>query len=319
MPTTSTEKLIRHQKRRGGILVPMIEDFMRHPVNVEDEMDAAFLFVLADKMMRREQTRENGTPVYSPSALASCLRQVFLSRHHGDLGIEKKRFPRMESSYYFLKGNFIHMQWQFVFHKMIRAGVEGIEPLNVDTVEPYWCEFPVMSKRKDHGGTVDVGVKIFGEPMFIDVKGVNVRVFGETTRGYAPADYVIQLADYMMLYNSRRETTERINRSILLSENKGGPDSKFPIALHETIVGVKQYRKEVRRRLEVLRAHEEEEIVPAPECTSTGTFQFGGCPFRGFCKEEIQSIEKARRKADGGASSYKVARPSKAARRKRRG
>ena len=316
--TTQTETRIKHKKTRSGILVPIIEDFMRKPVNVEDEVDVQFLAALTMKMAVREQTRENGKPVYSPSSLASCLRQVYLLRHHKELEIAKLREPRLQSNFYFLKGNFIHLQWQFAFHKMFREGVEGLEPLEVDDVYPEWCEFRVMSKRRDHGGTVDVGIKIFGEPMFIDVKGVNVRTFGETTRGYAPVDYKLQLADYMMLYNSLPSTEEKIKRSLLLSENKGGPDAKFPIALHETVVGLKVNRPEVRRRLEVLREHETSEEIPEPECTSTGTFQFGGCPFRKFCKKEVEEIQALRRKSERGTATYQVARPPSSRRKRKR-
>lgn len=297
---------------------------MRKPVNIESAEDIVFLTRLAAKMEARENQRKEGKSVYSPSALASCLRHVYLLRHSQELEIPRRPQPRMESNFYFLKGNFTHIQWQFVLHKMMQAGVEGIEPLLLDEVEPKWCEFRVMSKRGDHGGTVDVGVKIFGEPMFVDVKGVNTRTFGEAVRGYAPSEYTLQLGDYMSLHNSKapRQRIQEddhltIKRSLLLFENKGGPDNRHPIALHETVVKLKQQRPEVRRRLEVLRDSEERKEIPPPECTSTATFQFGGCPFRNFCREEVKKIEARRRKADSKQTAYQVARPSRTARRRR--
>src|SRR3954447_18148289 len=107
MPTSKTEKQIRHLRTRSGILVPLIEDFMRKPVNIESTADVDFIRKLTVKMQIREFNRSIGDKsVYSPSALASCLRHVYLLRHAQGLGIERKPQPRMEANFYFLKGNF---------------------------------------------------------------------------------------------------------------------------------------------------------------------------------------------------------------------
>ena len=45
--------------------------------------------------------------------------------------------------------------------------------------------------------------------------------------------------------------------------------------------------------------------------TSTGIVQFKGCPFRKFCKEEVQEIERAaRRAARKDAEGLTIAVPS---------
>lgn len=315
MAVTKVEKMIRHTRTRSGILVPKIEDFMRKPVEIESAEDVEFLTALFDKMRAREEARSSTDAVFSPSALATCLRRVYLLKHSARLGIPRHRLPRIEPSFYFLNGNFLHVKWQFVLFKMMQAGVPGIEPLEIDDVAPYWCEVRILSKRKDHGGTLDVALRISGEPMFIDFKGLNVRTFGEIQRGYMPRDYEIQLADYMTLYNSQKpKPPERVERSLLIAENKGGPVNKHPVALHESEILLEDHKPEVRRRLGVLRDHEEEDSIPQPECVSTRGFQFGSCEFAKFCKAEVKEIEQRRRDAESRDS----AEPSVATPRRRR-
>jgi len=307
---TKTERLLRYKRRHGGILVPKIEEFMLRPVGIDCDEDVEFLTALMGKMVMRENQREV-TPMFSPSALGECLRRVYLTKHHGALEIRKARPMKVEPHFYFLNGNFLHMKWQFVLWKMFQAGVRGIEPLELDTVEPRWCEIPVTSKRKDHGGTADVGLKIFDSPMFIDFKGLNVKTFGEITRGLVPPEYAIQLCDYMHLYNcTPKRPTEEIYRSLLVVENKGGPDTKHHAALHEILIDLDEHKPELKARLEQLRAHEADEEIPPPECTSTRTFQFQGCPFSKFCKEEVRKIERKRAKSKD-TEGYKVSVPKR--------
>ena len=283
---------------------------MVKPVNIESDEDVAFLTGLFQTMAEREQ-RRNGKAMFSPSALASCLRQVYLLKHHKQLEIARKVPLRKEPNFYFLNGNFLHVKWQFVLYKMEKA-------INDPQVfEILGMEVAIQSKRGDHGGTADVVAAIHAEPYIIDMKGLNVRTFGEITRGYNPESYEVQLSDYMILWNSQKpKPAYRIEKAILLSENKGGPDSKHPIALHEAVIEIEDHKPEVKRRLEVLRHYEAKEEIPEPECVSTGTFQFSGCPFSDFCKKEIQQIQYERRIAEARSpSKVKVARPE----RKRRG
>lgn len=310
MPTTTTERNVRHRRKRTGLLAPLLEDLLQSPVNVEDDEDLKFLNTLLRKMYLRETERQNGKAVFSPSALSQCLRKVYLTRHSDELGISRMRSTKMQPNFYFLKGNWIHVQWQFACWKLHRK-------LPDDVYELIDVEHRITSKRGDHGGTVDVLNRVYGEHLIVDFKGLNVRDFGNIVRG-GSSGYELQLSDYMVLKNSEiASTIPRMERALLLTENKGGPDSKHPIALHETIVELDEWLPNVKHRLGVLREHEAKEEIPAPECESIGTYQFTGCPFRGYCKAEVKKIQADRKRMEGGDTEYKLARPPSRKRSKR--
>lgn len=307
---TRLERQLRHSKTRSGILLPLLEDFMLRPCSIESDRDVMFLQSLTQKMVEREkQRRDPNSNVFSPSALSQCLRQVYLKKHHAELGLVPVYLPRIEPNFYFLTGNFLHIKWQFALWKM----EQKIQDPRVFRIIGF--EQPILSKRKDSGGTVDVIALIYGEPIIVDFKGLNVRAFGEIDRGFVPTQYAIQVTDYMMLWNSQPKhhaDGNRIERALLMAENKGGPDNKHPLALTERVIDLEDFKPEVRRRLGVLREHEANEEIPDPECTSTKTFQYLGCPFAGFCKKEVKKIEAERRVADDkNADDIKIARPGR--------
>ena len=311
MPT-AIEKRISHSRRRKGVLVPLIEDFMLHgKPDVESQEDIDHLNFILEREVQREHDRKTKPGTFSPSALASCLRLVYLQRHYRQFGIRRLKEPRLEPMYYWLTGDFIHLKWQFVFWKMDKFYSD-------DVFKWVDVEVSVESKRGDHRGTIDNIGEIYRIPYIIDWKGVNVRTFGDTVNGNAPLSYRVQLADYIMLYNAERTRKgPRIERGLLLTENKGGPTKRQPIALHETEVMLKDYLPEVRSRLEVLRQHEEEGEIPSPECVSVNTFQFQSCPFRKFCRQEVTQI--AREKAgDKENSRFRVATPHRSRKGRRR-
>jgi hypothetical protein len=280
---------------------------MRRPVNIETPEDAEWLSRLAMKIVAREELRKSeGAGVFSPSGLASCLRRVYLGRHWQSLDLKRVELPSVSAHGYFHKGNFVHLQWQFLFYKMDKA-LEDFTLLD--------CEVPVISKRGDHAGTIDVVVIWRGEVLPIDVKGLNVRSFNAIVRGDVPHDYRIQLTDYMMLWNSmmvkRNPDLPKMKRGLLLAESKGGPDPTHPLALHEVEITLKDNLPDVRARLEVLREHERKEEIPVIECITTKTIQFQGCPFAGYCKGEVKAEEKRRRDAESTDSAkLRVARPT---------
>jgi hypothetical protein len=310
--TTRSETNIRHRRRRSGILVPLLEDLLREPLRVETDDDVNFINSLLRLGMEREK-RRGEKPVFSPSSLAACLRQVYLTRHSQQLEIPKLKQSRIEPNFYFVTGEWLHLKWQFACYKLHKK----ID--NPDKFQLLFCELPIMSKHGDHGGTVDVFPMIDGELFIVDFKGLNVRDFGKIVRGEA-SGYEIQLTDYMMLYNSHPENRKlgnRVERALLVTENKGGPDNHHPIALHETVIELADYKALVRHRLGVLREHEADEKIPEPECSSTSTFQFQGCPFRKFCRKEVEAIQRARKLQDS-KSAYKVARPASTTKRRRK-
>lgn len=324
MPRTPTEKrLIGERAQSSGILVPKLNEILKYGVGIESEADADFLHMLAMKQVLRENERKTGDGVYSPSGLASCLRQVYLRKNWQKLGLTRIEGTAIEPHFYFLTGDFIHLKWQFAMWKLSLLEMKKDEPEFVLLD----CELPVMSKRGDHGGTIDVLALLEGELVVIDVKGLNVRAFQKIDSGERIHDYVIQVGDYMMLWNSGvrhrmkvipENITEltgwnqwpRVTKGIILAENKGGPDPRHPSALTEYIVKAKDALPEVRARLEVLRAHEEEQTLPEIECTSTRQFQFTGCPFAEICRKEVRRVERKNAKS-GDSREYKLARPKR--------
>ena len=304
MPTNKTQTLIRHKRKRSGILVPLMEDLFQSPVEIDDEVDIDFITNTLTTMMERQKAR-HGRPVFSPSQLSECLRYVYLLKHHKSLDIVRARAVRVEPNFYFFNGNFLHLKWQFALHKLDRH-INDPEIFKLHGVE-----VPILSKHKDHGGTADGLVSIYKQPYLVDFKGLNVRAFAQIVNGTIPSQYVMQLADYGMLFNSQRQNGFQIFSGLLVSENKGGPDRKHLIALNETEIPIKAHVPEVRFRLEVLREHEAKEEIPSPECESTTTYQFQGCPFRKYCKKEVQEIAKRKRDAEGSDSTkLEIARPS---------
>lgn len=331
MPRTETEKRIIQQRRlkqRGGLIVPLLEELLKSPIGVDTEEDARWLYNLAMKQVKREKIRQesydNDEMVFSPSGLADCLRRVFLSKNHKALGLQRVELPAIEPHFYFFTGDFLHLKWQFAFYKL-----SGIHP-DIHLVD---CEIPILSKRKDHGGTLDIVILYDTEPIIIDVKGLNVRSFNGVDKNESSDQnhkYRIQTTDYGMLFNSAVQRGAwkpsaqtirymrdhglsefpKVKRMVLLAENKGGPDMNHPAALTESIIDLKSNLPEVRARLETLRGYEEKEEIPPAECESTRLIAFTGCPFAEFCFKEVKRKEIARAKASE-SKGLKVARPNR--------
>jgi len=294
MPT-NLEQMIRQRARReetGGILVPLLEEFMRRPVNIEDEKDVKFLESLARKMRARETRRKESKEIYSPSDLGDCLRRVYLKRNFKRMEIGYRRSLRIDPNFYFLNGNFLHLKWQFAIFKLERWIA------NPELFAVYGYEVPIMSKWQDHGGTADVIVLVNEIPRVVDFKGLNVRSAMTAMRGEIPSEYVIQLTDYLVLWNSQRKLPFRIEEALLIVENKGGPDPRHPLALFEKRISLEDFKPEVQRRISELRRHERDGTVPDPECVSTSEIKYTGCPFSGYCKEEVRKIQRRRRRAE---------------------
>jgi hypothetical protein len=278
------------------------------------------------KGIERERLRQEGYDrnemVFSPSSLAKCLRKVYLSKKHQDLGLHRVELPSINAHSYFFEGDWKHLKWQFALYKLNKMFPVDFILLDV--------EMSVMSKRGDHGGTIDALALVYGEPMVIDVKGLNIRGFQKVDSGEIQGDYRIQVADYMMLLNAQRgwpideywkeilemDAFPKIKRGIILAESKGGPTPAHPAGLTEYIVNLDENLPEVRARLEALRQHEQSDTVPSIECTSTRTVQFQGCPFAGYCKKEVAAVERAAIK-NTDTSEFKVAAPKRGNRSRR--
>src|SRR5215471_6914557 len=280
----SLEKKIRQeQSPRKGLLVPLVEQFMSaSPVQIETPEDVKFLHDLATRMMLREGSRrEEGLGYYSPSSLGErCVRKAYLGRH-------AKRNPHvspydMSSHYYFLTGNFIHMKWQFVLYKMERWIA------NSSIFRTHGHEVPVASKRGDHRGTIDQIVFVYDEPLVLDFKGLNMFSAKKVALGNIPVNYRIQVADYLVLWNSQKQLPFRIERGLLVVEDKAGGE-KF---LHEAEITLARDGKRARSRLAKLRAAEAAGQMPAPLCRSLKDKSFTGCQFRTICWDEVENVHK---------------------------
>ncbi len=331
MPRTNLERRLAY-KHGEGIIVPILNKLLEEPVGIDDGWDVEFLKKLAEKQVIREQERAksytDGKTVFSPSSLASCLRRSYLSKNHREHGLTRVETRAIEPHYYFLTGDFIHLKVQFMLYKASMKWPEKI--LLVDS------EMPVMSKRGDHGGTVDVLVFVDGEPFIVDVKGVNIRTFSAIDKGEPPHAYRIQVADYTMLFNAMIQrgawkpsndlmeylsqwghvSMPKVKRGVLLAENKGGPDMAHPAAFTEQIIDLKENLPELRIRMEALRGFEEEKEIPEAECESTRYIEFTGCPFSEFCRPEVKQREAARVAAEE-AKGYRLARPKRRRRTRR--
>ena len=317
MPT-NLEKTIVQRRRSQGVIRPLLEELFRNPVRVENQDDIDFINVTAQKMALREQQRDSNL-VFSPSGLASCMRRVYLGRHWKDLGLERIDLHNVQAHGIFTEGDFRHLQYHFYMWKLNQK-----LPNKFILVD---LEVPVISKRKDHGGTVDcIAYLIEHEAtVVVDYKGWNVRNF-QAAINSLPHSPRIQVTDYMMLLNAGswtfpdelRETINsngldvpnRISDGFILSFNKGGPDPKHPLALHEHYVSLSDNLPEVKIRLGVLRNHEREKEIPNPECTSTKTQVFQDCPFAGFCLEEVRQAER-RKARSSNTNKLKVSRPKR--------
>jgi hypothetical protein len=316
MTATKLEKAIRHKRMRKGSLVPLLEDmFQAGQVEIESPQDIEFIVNILESQLARSLDRNN-RPVFSPSQLSTCLRHVYLLKHHKSLKISRLASVRVEPNFYFFNGNWLHLKWQFALYKLDQF-------INDPTIfKLIGVEIPIFSKRKDHGGTADALIVLHQESVLVDFKGLNVRAFGEITRGYIPVQYMLQLADYGMLFNSvaTRHGGMKIERGLLITENKGGPLPKLPLALQETEVEISTHLPEVRSRLEVLREHGEANTIPPPECDKTTSLQFQACPFRKFCREEVRQIERQNRELESeDAKRLRVEAPSRSRNHRARG
>src|SRR5215831_4845937 len=106
MAATQTEIRLSQRRKRKGVLVPLLEDLLQKPLEIEDTRDANFIHSLVIKQIERERRRSlNG--MYGPSSLASCLRQVYLAKNFKRLGIKKLAHLRIEPHFYFLTGDWL--------------------------------------------------------------------------------------------------------------------------------------------------------------------------------------------------------------------
>jgi hypothetical protein len=320
LPTSTEQRIIQERKGKatGASLVPILEELLERECIPEDEEDFRFLDMLVHA---RALPRAKG--VFSPSMLGSCIRQAYFSKR----GVEKHHSASPQMNGYFLKGNFIHFQWQFACWKAHRAGmlelvsipidheieivrhmfqsgdnnhsdrdfVQWLDALdfNYDGTRP-GVEVRVLGEE-DFGGTIDVLLKII-QTHVIDFKGIRLDDFMKTVRKGAPVKYRKQLVGYVKNVNASGILSEEVESALLISECKAGPVSGVasPLALHETVVYADEYEGEVNKRLRTLRWFDGRDETPPPECKSTLHMQFKECPFNRLCRDEVKRVQRER-------------------------
>lgn len=292
------------------MLVPLFEEYHRAFASSHwDSDDVEWLHDLMTRVAAREA--ERGTePVYSPSGLGGCLRNVFLSRHAEELGIPRKVARKIETHYYFENGTWIHLKIQLKLYKLSKMG----------ELELIATEIPVQGKHKDNKGTLDVCFKRDGTVYGVDIKGWNPRDFMLLAKGDVSFKTEIQLANYIILANAGKNDLPKIEKGLILAENKAGPVSGYPAAVAEAEISLEATKAIVRSRLRELRGHEEEGSIPKPQCHSTKEKDFKECAFRQFCEKEVERIERRgnRTSPRGDTTKFKVAVPAKGRTRRSR-
>jgi hypothetical protein len=319
MPTAAERALLarRRAAESGDLLVPILERLLEYEVIPEDEEDFRFLDML---VRARALPRRKG--VFSPSQLASCTRQVYLTKR----GEKKVALPNTQANGYFLNGNFVHFKWQFAMWKAHRAcllelvkvsiaheldillGLRQDGTLSLDQYDAWAgalnfygdCTRPGVEVRVvdeefgDYGGTIDVLPLIVDNPYVIDFKGVRLDEFQRTVKKGANLEYRNQIVGYAKI--ASKVLGLDITHALLLSECKAGPVTGVgsPLGIHETLVPVADYEGEVLRRLRTLRYLDAKNILPAAECVSTRHEGFISCPFNERCREEVLVVQRER-------------------------
>ena len=234
----------------------MLEDLFQSALEFQEISDANFIYSLVMKQMERER-RRSLKGMYGPSSLATCLRQVYLSRHSKRLGVTRLKELRIEPNFYFATGDWLHMKWQYALHKLNKVTDD-------EEFQLWGLEVPVTSKHGDHGGTIDALARIHGVWTVVDFKGWNVRDFRRASGGEVPFQAAFQIADYGLLANVDKtlQLGGRVERGLLVVENKGGPDRDHPIALTEVEIQMSDYLPQIKTRMSELRRHEKEDSIP---------------------------------------------------------
>lgn len=277
MVRTATEARILEKRKSRGILVPILEQVLERPLDVETDEDMAFLLRL---MQQRAVPREKG--VFSPSMLSACMRRSYFAK----TGQERRWAKSPRTNAFFLDGNFRHFKWQFALWKAHQAGL-----LKLLAVEQR-----VWHPSGDYAGTIDGVVEITDEILIVDFKGMNVNSFQQLEMNGASFDHRVQVVAYAMIANLdeiARGGNEEVKRCLLIGENKAGPGQRgSPIALYEDVVEVSKHRREVKTRIAQLRKAVADEKIPPPACTTTRAKIFQECPYAWFCRSEVKDIQQ---------------------------
>jgi hypothetical protein len=273
----SVERQLSQEQHRTGILVPLLEDYMKTNYGYWDQDDQDYLSRLMLNDSRREKRRRR-SETYSPSLLGGCRRRTFLAKHHRELDIKPLTRIKPETSHHFWTGTWAHLRLQLRLYQLQKHGALTLEG----------TEIPIG--RRGHSGTVDAVVTINGRNYVVDFKFINDRAFQMIVDKQVPEHYKIQIADYVVLLRAERW---QIDGALLIAERKSGPTPDYPAALCEYRVNLKVNIPKAVARIEELKGHAEAHTIPDPECQAITQHQFQNCPFRNYCRQEVREIQRA--------------------------
>lgn len=310
MPTPTEKRIIqsRATKKSGTLLVPILEELLEKPVEIEDEEDFRFM----DNLIRARAV-PRAAKVFSPSMLGSCVRQAYFSKR----GEKKITTISPQTNGYFLNGNFVHLKWQFAVWKAHRSKMIEVPALPAPPSLDFYGNGsrPAMELRvvrDDFGGTIDVIVIIDGLWYIVDFKGINLIDFQRTVKHGAKIGYRRQIVGYGQI--AQDVLSVEIAGCLLISECKAGPlgGRGNAIALHETLVSIDEFKGDVNRRLRTLRWYDSRDEIPEAECQSRNHMQFQECAFNRFCDAEVKAIQREReRRAAKRSGDWTPARPGR--------
>jgi hypothetical protein len=309
-PTPTERRIIgkRRTLQTGAVLIPILEELLEKPVEIEDEEDFRFMDML---IRARAVPRAGG--VFSPSALGDCTRKAYFMKK----GEKRLAVNSPQTHGYFLHGNFIHLKWQFALWKADRLEKITLVSVPGEGALDFWGDGtrPAVEVRAvdgDFGGTIDAIVIVNHKRYIVDFKGINLIDFQRTVKRGVKIEYRRQIVGYGMI--AQEVLGIDLAGCLLVSECKAGPTGGRgnPIALHETFVPIEDYRGDVVRRLRTLRWFDAKEELPPPECVSTIHMGFQECPFNQRCREEVRQIQREREsRAAQQSRDWKPSRPGR--------
>jgi hypothetical protein len=206
--STLKARLLQH--RRGDVLTPRVDEFLRRGT---PQFSEATMHEVVGLAVRPPRSRSRS---FSASGLDRCLRQQFLQL----LDFPQEEVPNARLANIFCDGNWRHLRWQALFIEMGLVGrgswVPG-EGIVFDEGGDLLLEVGVEIPEKMVRGTMDAVLVIDGDPWIVDVKGANPRVFSGVKQDTEPyRAYQMQLLAYM--------DASKVDNAMLFYEDKASQD-----------------------------------------------------------------------------------------------
>lgn len=214
-----------------------------------------------------ERPRPGGR--FSPSSLCGCERQAAFKF----LGVKgrKKLDPDLEAK--FDDGNWRHHKWDAIFYDM--EAVLGKKVFKVLSIEE-----DVAIPELHIAGSLDAAVRIYGEKVVVDFKGINDRgYYFVNSRDQPIASHVLQLITYCK--------ARKIYKGIIFYDNKNDQLTRsFVISFTpDEFEQVEQWCNRVIEKMNRKRLPD-----MASGCEG-GTFQYNRCPFARLCYGSLSDKE----------------------------